>query len=306
MRPIRVLITAFLALFFVSCNNWFKNPNSPSDIAHANLGSWYPCVGVQTPDGVADVQMEAVKKLHDAGRMKWIRFGYSDANGGTMSYYARARSLGLNIFSIISLEQLEANGWERSFDLLYTTYPSDVWEIAGEVTNGDISVNAQGATTVEAFMPKFKRLYEHVKRTHPGAVLASPPTFGSVGGPHELEKFIQLGLLDMDIIITINIYTENALRQYGVVFDRYRAQLANKRIWVTETGSSSPEEHINWVSNFYPRIVNTIHPEMICWYIMWGGDEALAQGHNGFGLLNNVEHGPVIERDLFRALIGQR
>ncbi len=305
MRPMRALVTAVLAVFIVSCNS-VKSPSSPSGIDHADLQSWYPCVIVQTPGGNAlDVQMDAAKKLHDAGRMQWIRFGHTDVNGSTMPYYDRARSLGLNIFSIVSLDQLEANGWEQTFDRLYATYPSDIWEIAGEVTNGDIYVNPQGATTIEAFMPKFRRLYEYVKKNHPEAVLTTPPTFGSVGGPGDLEKFIKLGILDMDVILTVNIYTENALQEYGVVFDRYRSQLANKRIWVTETGASSPEEQINWVRNFYPRIINTVHPEMTCWYVMWGGD-GTAQGDNGFGLLNNVQNGPVVERDLFKALAGGR
>jgi hypothetical protein len=43
---------------------------------------------------------------------------------------------------------------------------------------------------------------------------------------------------------------------------------------------------------------------MICWYVMWGGDSA--QGDNGFGLLDQVQSGPGIERSLFKALTGEQ
>jgi hypothetical protein len=79
--------------------------------------------------------------------------------------------------------------------------------------------------------------------------------------------------------------------------------LAGKRLWVTETGSSNPDNHIAWVQEFYPRLANAVHPEMICWYALWGGDGA---GDNGFGLLDRVESGETVERSLFKALAGQR
>ncbi len=250
--------------------------------------------------------MEASGKLKNAGRMQWVRFGNTQVNGGTRPYHNRARNLGLNIFSVISLEQLGEKNWEQTFDRFYSNYSTDIWQIGNEISNPDIHVNPLGATTIEQFFPKFRELYGHVKRKYPQAVLAGPPTFGSVGGPAELEKFFQLGLLDLDVVVTLNLYTETALQEYGVVFDRYRSKLTNKRIWVTETGAGPPERHIDWVNNFYPRIINALHPEMVCWYVMWGGDSTANVHDNDSGLLDNLERGPVIERDLFKALIGSK
>jgi len=75
---------------------------------------------------------------------------------------------------------------------------------------------------------------------------------------------------------------------------------------VTETGSANPENHIAWVQEFYPRLAHALHPEMVCWYAMWGGDIAEGQGDNGFGMLDRVESGSAIERPLFKALAGER
>jgi len=101
--------------------------------------------------------------------------------------------------------------------------------------------------------------------------------------------------------VAVNIYTENALQQYGVVFDRYAKQMKNKRIWVTETGSSNSNGQISWVENFYPKILRVLRPDMICWYIMYDGERSQ---DNTFGLINNIDNPPVLESDLIKKLIG--
>ena len=37
--------------------------------------------------------------------------------------------MGLNILSIVHLNDLERAGWETAFDALYAAYPSDIWEL---------------------------------------------------------------------------------------------------------------------------------------------------------------------------------
>lgn len=104
-------------------------------------------------------------------------------------------------------------------------------------------------------------------------------------------------------VVALNVYSNAALSNYAAIIDKYAARLAGKRIWVTETGSGNPDNHIAWVQQFYPRLVNTLHPEMICWYAMWTGD--VAEGDNGFGLLDQADSGQAVERSLFRALAGE-
>jgi hypothetical protein len=245
--------------------------------------------------------MDAARRLQRAGKMTWIRLN-THLDGTGLQYHFEARRMGLRVFSIIHLQDLESAGWESAFDRLYAMYPSDMWEVAGEISNPAVNPII---VTPEYYMAKFKGLYSYVKSRYPSVVLVSAPTYGSGStGPEELEEFIKLGLLDLDVVVAINIYSNHALSRYATVIDRYATRLAGKRLWVTETGSANPDNHLAWVQEFYPRVVNTVHPEMICWYAMWGGDGA--ERDNGFGLLDQVELSQSIERPLFKALIGER
>ena len=80
--------------------------------------------------------------------------------------------MGLKIFSIVHLADLESAGWQTAFDRLHAMYPGDVWEIAGEISNPDPNVNPV-TVTPEYYMSKFKDLYDYVRRRYPGVVLTS-------------------------------------------------------------------------------------------------------------------------------------
>jgi len=272
---------------------------SPTDL---NTSAWSPCAVVHNPGGAPfTTQMDAVSKLQRAGRLQWMRLDtHLDGSGG--EYHRAARQMGLKTMSIVALKDLESAGWENAFDRLYAMYPTDIWEIGNEISNADPSVN--GLTVTPAYyMAKLSSLNAYVKRRYPGTTLASSPPFGTgLSGAGELESFFAGGLLDLDVIVTLNVYSHPALSSYATVLDKYAARLAGKRLWVTETGSSNPDNQLAWVQEFYPRLVNVVHPEMICWYALWGGDGAATD--NGFGLLDGVESGVAVERPLFRALSG--
>jgi hypothetical protein len=294
------------ALLYGGCR---RTPSAASPVQDAaatamNITAWAPCVVVQSPGGVSfTTQMAAVRKLQQAGKMIWIRLN-THLDGTGLEYHLEARRMGLRILSIVSLNDLETAGWQAAFDRLYATFPSDIWEIAGEISNADPNVNP-ATVTPGYYMSKFKELYSYVKTRYPGVTLTSAPTYGTGNaGAAELDEFFRLGLLDLDVVVAVNVYSHPALSSYSTVIDKYAARLAGKRIWVTETGSSNPDNHIAWVQEFYPRLVNTLHPEMICWYALWGG--AGAGGDNGFGLLDQVESGQAVERPLFRALAGEQ
>lgn len=259
---------------------------------------------VHNPDGSAfTTQLDAIKKLQQAGKMQWVRLD-TRLDGDGVAYHLAARAMGLKIMSIIALRDLESAGWQSAFDRLYALYPTDIWEIGNEITNSDPSVNSVTVTSAY-YMSKFAALNTYVKTRYAGVTLASAPSYGTgTGGAAELEDFFKLGLLDMDVVISLNVYSNTALSNYATILDKYAARLAGKRIWVTETGSSNPDSHITWVQEFYPRMLNVIHPEMICWYAMWAGDGA--GGNNGFGLIDNVESGVLVERPLFKVLAGEQ
>lgn len=272
-----------------------------SSVASQNTNAWSPCLVIQSPAGPPfHVQMTAAGTLQRAGKLTWIRLNARLDSSG-LEYHVQARQMGMKIFSIVHLDDLEAAGWQAAFDRLYATYPSDIWQIGNEISNPAIN---RVTVTPENYISQFKRLNDYVKSRYPGTLLASAATVGTGnGGSAELEQFFQLGLLDMDAVVSINVYSNSAMSSYATVIDEYAARLAGKRIWVTETGSSNPDNHLAWVQEFYPRLVNSVHPEMICWYAMWGGDGA--GGDNGFGLLDRVESGATVERSLFKALAGE-
>jgi hypothetical protein len=303
--PIRLVLIFGLFVWLYGCHR-ASSPVSASPIDSAATGvstyAWSPCVVVQSPGGPPyNIQMNAARALQRAGKMSWIRLN-THLDGTGVEYHLEARRMGLNIFSIVHLQDLESVGWEAAFDRLHATYPSDIWEIAGEISNPDPSVNPVTVTPAY-YMSKFKNLYSYVGRRYPGVMLTSAPTYGSgSSGSSQLDEFFRLGLLDIDAVIAINVYSNPALSAYATVFDKYATRLAGKRIWVTETGSANPDTHIAWVQEFYPRLVNTVHPEIICWYAMWGGDGAGSD--NGFGLLDQVQSGHTVERPLFKALVG--
>jgi len=302
--PIRRVLIFGLCVCLYGCQR-ASLPVSASPIDAAVIGAntyaWSPCVVVQSPGGPPfNIQMDAARALQRAGKMTWIRLN-THLDGAGLAYHVEARRMGLKIFSIVHLADLESAGWQTAFDRLHAMYPGDVWEIAGEISNPDPNVNPV-TVTPEYYMSKFKDLYDYVRRRYPGVVLTSAPPIGSGNsGSSELDEFFKLGLLDMDAIIAINVYSNPALSGYASVIDKYATRLAGRRIWVTETGSANPDNHIAWVQEFYPRLMNTVHPEMICWYAMWGGDGA--GNDNGFGLLDSVESGHMVERPLFKALV---
>lgn len=303
--PLRLLAALPVLFLYAGCER-LTTPTVPTEdvAAPGDMNAWAPCVVVHNAGGLPfATQMNAVGKLQRAGRMAWIRLD-TRVDGSGLDYHLAARRLGLKTFSIITLNDLERGSWETTFDRLYATYPSDVWEIAGEISNGDPNVNPFTVTPAY-YMTKFAGLYNYVRSRYPGVTLASAPTYGTgTAGASELEEFFKLGLLDMDVIVSLNVYSNPALSSYATVLDRYAARLAGKRVWITETGSTNPGNHIAWVREFYPRLINVVHPEMICWYAMWGGDGASVD--NGFGLLDGVESGDTVERPLFRALVGEQ
>lgn len=304
-HPLFSLVFGIAFIITTACNK-LENPTAPSRPNINSLTAWYPCVVVQTPGvrGNRELvnQMAAVNKLHNAGRMDWIRLGDIDSNGTGRDYAIEAKNMGIKVLAILDLEDLDEMGtWENSFDARKAMYPEvDIWEIGGEISNPSIN---KRPTTPEAYMVNLKRLVSHIQNKHPGTVVTSSPTIGSGGGPTEFQKFIDLGLLDLDVIIAVNIYdfsqTGHTLQNYASIFSRYREQLSRKRVWITETGSPFPDKQIDYVNNFYPQLISTIHPEMICWYVMWDGDNA---GQNGFGLIKNVSTPNPEERELFQAL----
>src|SRR5262245_66575959 len=128
-----------LGVSILLCAGCHRSPTSNSPITSApndhETYAWAPCVVVQSPGGPPfNIQMQAVQKLQRAGKMTWIRLN-AHLDGRGLEYYLEARRLGLNIFAIIHMSDLESAGWETAFDRLHAIYPDDIWAIAGKASN---------------------------------------------------------------------------------------------------------------------------------------------------------------------------
>ena len=222
VKAVAVCLGVCVLFLYAGCDR-LTNPASPTGGAVADQGTsaWAPCAVVHNPGGTPfTAQMDAVRKLQRTGKMLWLRLD-THLDGSGVEYHIEARRTGLRTMSTIALRDLESAGWESAFDRLYATYPTDIWEIANEISNADPSVNPVTVTPAY-YMSKFANLYTYVKSRYPGVTLASAATFGTgLSGATELETFFKLGLLDMDVVVTLNVYSHPALSSYATVLDKY-------------------------------------------------------------------------------------
>lgn len=251
-------------------------------------------------------QMEAARQLQQAGCIDWVRFNAPyGGNENSNWYYKKAIELGLNIFTIITMEDLETHGWNNTIDYFARNYPSSMaFEIAGEITNTDPSVNPTGTMDPITYMNKLKAMYAYAMKNHPELKghITSAPTFGSgTGGVHELQTFFENGLLDLDgIIIAINVYSDTALVNYANVLNNpnFVQKLARHEIWVTECGQIGTTEQIAFMEGVFSRLRSMLHARNIFWYSMYDANDASA-----YGLIYGIADNNFTPRPLFSALI---
>ncbi len=247
---------------------------------------WSPYVGVQVTGEALEAYRDALARLARSGQLKGVRaeIRKSDPAGGARVIKAIA-SLGLELLGLIGNEYLFDQDIERVIDGIFATYPEiRYFQIGNEITT---ILPASGPTmTIEEYMAVFQRIYEHVQSRYPGrAVLLTQSTFGSgLHGPTELETMAALGLADMDpakVIIAINDYNPNTAVQYVGLLG---STLRRHRVWVTETGVSNVDAHVEYVQGGYRLLRNYLRAERVYWFVMWGGDSG---AHSGYSLIKS-------------------
>ena len=251
-------------------------------------------------------QMEATRQLQQAGCIGWVRLDAPyGGNENSNWYYKKARELGLSIFTIITLGDLETHGWNDTIDYFARNYPSSMaFEIAGEITNTDPSVNPTGTMDPIIYMTKLKAMYAYAMQNHPElrGRITSAPTFGSgTGGAKELQTFFENGLFDLDgIIVAINVYTDIALVNYANVLNnpKFAQKLARHEVWVTECGQIGTTQQIAFMESVFSRLRSMLHARNIFWYSMYDANDA-----NAYGLIYGISDENFTPRPLFAALI---
>ncbi len=281
-----------VCLLLTSCAG--RTGPDPSDW----LMDWSPCVGVHTPGGEPfNAQMGVLKQLHQAERVAWVRMDVF-ADGRGVEYHQALSQLGIQIINIVGIKDLEELGWREAFDRVTSIYPGDLWQIGNEIQSRE--VNRGAAITAERYMERFTPLVHYASRNGYALASASPEGIAGAHGPDTLWRFIQMGLLDLDVAIGMNVYSTSARYQYWTLLRdaEKRGELGDRMIIVTETGVGKTSNQVDHVQKFYPALVRLIQPDLICWYTLYAGDG------NGASLIDGVFNPPLRSSPLLEALLG--
>jgi hypothetical protein len=297
----RIGLVLFVLCASTACENQ-RSPVGPTTPEGSVEGStlrlaqevrqqWSPYVGVQVTGEALEAYQDALARLARSGNLKGVRVEIRKSNAaGGARVIKTIGSLGLELLGLVDNEYLFDADIEQVIDRIFATYPEiRYFQIGNEITT---ILPASGPTmSIEQYMDVFQRIYDHVQSRHPGrAVLLTQSTFGSgLHGPTELETMAALGLADMDpakVIVAINDYNPNTAVQYVGLLG---STLRRHRVWVTETGVSNAEAHVEYVQGGYRLLRNYLRAERVYWFVMWGGDSG---DHSGYSLIKSPEDYP--------------
>ena len=258
---------------------------------------WSPCLGVHTPGGPPfAIQMGVLKQLQQTERVAWVRMDvFTDGRG--VEYHKELSALGIQIITIVGVRDLEEFGWREAFDRVTAIYPGDIWQIGNEIQSAD--VNHGTAITVERYMEQFTPLVHYAQNRGYELASASPEGITGAHGPDTLWRFIQMGLLDLDVAIAMNVYSDAARYQYWTILRdaEKRGVLGERMVIVTETGVGKTSKQVRHVQEFYPELRKLTSLDLICWYTLYGGEG------NGASLIDGIFSPPLRQSPLLEALL---
>ena len=291
----RLLLFALFPFLVMSCNPAGCFQTSPSDTS--GQIPWSPYIGIHASGEAYDAYQATLPLLRDKGNLNGVRVEIVKADGLNNQVIKMIGSLGIEMVGLIENGYLFDPDIENQIDEIYAAYPEiEYFQVGNETTTFT-------NMSIETYMTVLKRVYDHTQLNYPNKTLITQSTYGTGDyGPKELEKMAKLGLREMSgqkLIIGLNVYSDYSLVQYSNMVRRY---LSGYRVWVMETGSNIPFQHVQFVQNFYLQLRTSLRAERIYWYVMWGGD---IDSDSGYGLITNVLNPPLAFSPLFNVLVGQ-
>ena len=285
-----------------------RSPVAPSEIladprlTGEVLAQWSPYIGIQLAGQARAAYSDALSTLRASGQAKGVRVEITRSLSPGDPTYRAVVGTGVEVLGLISNEFLFAANIEQEIDRIFASYPEiRHFQIGNEVT----TIPRTGPPlAIEEYMAIFHRIYDHVQSHDRGrAILLTQSTLGSgLLGPTELEAMVDLGLAALDpnrVIIAINMYDLDHANQYVGLLG---GPLRRFRLWVTESGTRTPDLHMAWVRDSYPRLRNLLRAERVYWFVMWGGDSG---PDTDFSLIKNPGDFPNYwKSELFRLLAG--
>ena len=296
-----ILTLAVFVAFSFGCNDGIRrNPIMPSSsfegsegngptANQADLSMWSPYIVVHTPGEATMAYQKAIPELMASGALKGVRISITKGEDKN-SVNEWIASTNLDILWILDNYYLFDPNIEQVIDQAVAWYPGIRYlQIGNEITT--ILPRPGPQVSVEMYMDILRKIYTYVQIKYPGIILVTQSTFGSGNhGSLELERMVELGLREMSpnrLIVGMNIYSLQTAYNYSHVINRLglRKDGQSYRIWVTETGASDPDEHIQYVQSVYPFLSNVIRAERIYWYCLYCGESGYEAGS---GLIKEI------------------
>jgi hypothetical protein len=124
-----------------------------------------------------------------------------------------------------------------------------------------------GITTIAYVRDFLRPAYYHLKEDDPEITIVSAAAIGSAAGLLQSREMIAAGL---------ELYCDRvAFHIYSTAFLGQLAELAEKAVWVTESGSRGAASHREWMTSTFDRILREVpRTEKIFWLIFMIGPKA--------------------------------
>ncbi len=262
---------------------------APAPVPRVNGGINIQPVRRLDPDGgltpplivpeVVDAQMRALYELgfeHVRLTLSFDRFGPDFV--AAIPYVRAARALGMDVLGVVGqftgydLAQAIAN--EATRDEVLETY-LDIFDADVLVSSPAIASSGRFAVqilnepthflgiTPVAYVRDFLRpAYYHLKEDDPGITIVSAAAIGSAAGLRQSREMIAAGL---------ELYCDRvAFHLYSTEFLSEVAELAEKPVWVTESGARGTARHREWMTSSFDRIRTEVpRTERIFWFDLY-------------------------------------
>lgn len=188
----------------------------------------------------------------------WIRVTLgllADAGAGG---YVRAAPNVLGLVSDFRTGPLDADEWPGLLAATLRRYPQ---VRRAELLNEPERFNGLSA---ERYVREFLRPgYELVRERFPGVqVVAAAPVGDRRKAPERFRRLTDAGADDVCDYRAVHVYFDDEGAMGAI------AGATRRPILVTETGTSSPGQHVRWYTEVVPRIRRSLAAELVCWYVL--------------------------------------
>ena len=217
------------------------------------------------PELVA-LQLQAVYELGFSGLRVTLSFGDRANLLAAIPYVRAARALGIDALGILAdfsgftLAQALADPRRREVVLAAydEVFAAPVAPASSTVTrNGRIAfqvlnepVNFLGIPPDAYVHELLNPAFQFLKRRDPELIVVSAAEVGHLEGPPRVRAMLEAGLEDVCDRIAYHVYDRRVIPLLS----------ANVRalVWITETGTLGPENHVAWVRDVVPEMRSTI------------------------------------------------